>query len=898
MQRKIEAEEGAARRAEEEARQALIDEIAAEKVRAKELAKRKAHRRQQALEKATQAMHQSGKGGDSPKADPTTSSGDRMSTRDLTGGEDGVGVGVGVGDEDDDDFSVDSAERDIINQATELATMREMEIQQRLIEQRRKETVRMEHEDIFSFMRETHDKREKVRKIQRRQELEDFYRPPLQGTGMHLMNKNGTQPLRAVLPDLILRPTPAPLADKAINAQKILALAQSAASQAKASRARDLLAVRPKNQFSLNSEQQVGGTLVSEYPFLSDLQDNTGYAPVAAAAAATTNMATISQPLGTGQNKITTNNATTNNPLRKTFPKGAAAGTAAPPLGETIYSLPAVGGPSMASYAQQTTSAVYNTKMTSTFVRALGLKSDHKALAREALQVQAMISQQRKIPLRRQLIASASEPAIRAAAETAGAMKSAWVDSRPGLAGVKAYNPFPQPSDAEEGGGDGDHPHKDDSSRALSSLPLSAVDYEDMQGGRRVEGGARGGEDIDGLALTTPRTMLGEQEGQRLAQGQGLGLTSDADVDPEPATMVVLSEYDLEHDWAMDDDYHGGDDEGGNNGDEYGDDNGDGGGEEVMALRPITGDGQTPAPAPGLTDEYYHNDDAGNPLQPLPSGVQGQTLPSTHPHRDFTPPQLYRPLQQAHLTHKMDDKHMNLEAMHRIRTVMNVAQGNALTSFVRNNQTKEGGANGRTASLDTPLIPVTMTTAEKISAILQKNRLDLVQTQKSLALASMSAVDPSTILDAKRFSKHPQGLTHVKRQQTDIAQKAGAVVRTALPPATLLFGAGERFGMGDKATVAVREGVTDLLAQRERHKDLLVLLEEQGGAIGDGKGMDRRGLIGLSQVSGLEVLPGLQQQQQQGKTSTMMKMDDDDIGLGLGLGGVNAGGQGLSYSPP
>ena len=246
----------------------------------------------------------------------------------------------------------------------------------------------------------------------------------------------------------------------------------------------------------------------------------------------------------------------------------------------------------------------------------------------------------------------------------------------------------------------------------------------------------------------------------------------------------------------------------------------------------------------------------------------------------------------------MDDKHMNLEAMHRIRTVMNVAQGNALTSFVRNNQTKEGGANGRTASLDTPLIPVTMTTAEKISAILQKNRLDLVQTQKSLALASMSAVDPSTILDAKRFSKHPQGLTHVKRQQTDIAQKAGAVVRTALPPATLLFGAGERFGMGDKATVAVREGVTDLLAQRERHKDLLVLLEEQGGAIGDGKGMDRRGLIGLSQVSGLEVLPGLQQQQQQGKTSTMMKMDDDDIGLGLGLGGVNAGGQGLSYSPP
>ena len=121
--------------------------------------------------------------------------------------------------------------------------------------------------------------------------------------------------------------------------------------------------------------------------------------------------------------------------------------------------------------------------------------------------------------------------------------------------------------------------------------------------------------------------------------------------------------------------------------------------------------------------------------------------------------------------------------------------------------------------------------------------------------------------------------------------------------------------MGDRATVAAREGVSDLLAQRERHKDLLVLLEEQGGAGGDGKGGDRRGLIGLSQVSGLEVLPGLQQQQQEqqqqqqppydhrqnpAKSSTMMMDDDISQGTdqGQGLGGVYAGAPGLGYSPP
>ena len=713
MQRKIEAEEGAARRAEEEARQALIDEIAAEKVRAKELAKRKAIRRQLALERATMAMHVSGKGGDS-KADATTSGMDRASTKDTSGGDDGV---LG-GDEDDDDFSVDSAERDIINQATELATMREMEIQQRLIEQRRRETVRMEHEDIFSFMRETHDKRETLRKIHRRQELEDFYRPPMQASGMHLMSKNGTQTLRATLPDLILRPAPNPLPDKAINAQKILALAQSAASQAKATRARDLLAARPKNQFSLNSEQQVGGTLASEYPFLSDLQDSTGYAAATTTAAAATTIAvTSSQPPGTGQN-----NTTNINPLRKTLPKGAAAGIgAAPQLGETIYSLPAVGGPSTASYAQQTTSAVYNTKMTSTFVRALGLKSDPKSLAREAQQVQARITQQRKIPLRRQLIASASEPAIRAAAETAGATKSAWVDSRPGLASVKAYNPFPRPADAEEGGAPGDHPHKDDASRALSSLPLSAADYHlDMQGGRGGYGRVMGGDDIDGLALVTPRHIPGEEEGQGrasrqgLSSGQGQGLGSDVDVDLDPATMVVLSEFDLDHDWAMDDHDH--DDHGGD-GDDNGD-NGDNGGDEDMDMdvRAMTGGelDQTQVPGQGLGDYYY--DDTGHPLQPLSAGAQGQTLPSTTLHTDPTPPLPYRPLQHTHLSHKMDDKHMNLDAMHRIRTVMNVAQGHALTSFVRNNNNNnhhsqypllnEGGG-GRTTQLETPLIPVT-----------------------------------------------------------------------------------------------------------------------------------------------------------------------------------------------
>ena len=658
MQRKIEAEEGAVRRAEEAAHQALLDEIAAEKLRAKELAKRKAHRRQLALVRATQAMQLSGKGGDSPKVDTTAIGGD------LHGADDGLG-----GDEDDDDFSVDSAERDIINQATELATMREMEVQQRAIEERRKETVRMEHEDIFSFMRETHDKRETLRKIQRRQELEDFYRPSMQASGMHLMSKNGTQPLRTTLPDLILRPTPIPLSDKAVNAQKILALAQTAASQAKASRARDLLAARPKNQFSLNNEQQVGGTLASEYPFLSDLQDSTGYAATAAAtAAATTNAATNNE------------NKNSNNPLRKTFPKGAAAGVA-PPLGETIYSLPAVGGPPTASYAQQTTSAVYNTKMTSTFVRALGLKSDPKALAREVQQVQSLMAQQRKVPLRRQLIASASEPAIRAAAETAGAMKSAWVDSRPGLASLKAYNPFPRHAEEEtsEGGvrshgdGEGDHPHTDDVSRALSSLPLSAVDYDiDMQGGRGYRGAMGGGDDIDGLALVTPRQMLGEEEAQGpgLRQGQGQGLESDVELDP--ATMVVLSEFDLEHDWAMDDDEHGGDGGDDGHGDEgHGEGGGDDGGDddyEAMVMRALQDGGQAQAQAQGQGPVEYYCDEAGNPIRPLSSGVQGQTLPSTaHPQPDPYSTQPYRPLQHTHLSHKVDDKHMNLEAMHRIR---------------------------------------------------------------------------------------------------------------------------------------------------------------------------------------------------------------------------------------
>lgn len=179
MQRKQSAEEAADFAAQTAAGQAIAAEIAAEKALQKEIAKKKALRRQQAVDRAVRSSVSAG------------------NLPDL----------VDRVEDDDDDSSMDSGEREMINQTTELVTMRDVEVQQRLGEQRRQETLRMEHEDINSYVRETYDKREALWKVQRRQELEDFYRPPDAPGPLTAMGKNG---FRAVLPDLIFRPMSGP----------------------------------------------------------------------------------------------------------------------------------------------------------------------------------------------------------------------------------------------------------------------------------------------------------------------------------------------------------------------------------------------------------------------------------------------------------------------------------------------------------------------------------------------------------------------------------------------------------------------------------------------------------------------------------------------------------------
>jgi hypothetical protein len=296
--------------------------------------------------------------------------------------------------------------------------MRDAELQQRAVELRRQETRRMEHEDIFSFMRETHDARELLRKEQRRRELEEFYRPDETAVAL------AQRATRAQLPD-VMASRPAPGAH--LSPGKRLA--------------RDLLHQRPKGQFSLLDERQAGGTLASEYPFLADFQEPTGFGGAAAAPAPV-----IGKPTkkGGGKKKV----------------------------GETIYSLPAVGGPPTASYAQLTTSAVYNTKMQTTFVQALGLKADHATLAAEAHRQNVEVAAKRRVPLKRQLIASASEPAIKAAAAAAGAVTAAVVDSRPELSRLPSpYNPRIHPAP----------PYGDTLSVGLSSLHHSTGPFRHVE---------------------------------------------------------------------------------------------------------------------------------------------------------------------------------------------------------------------------------------------------------------------------------------------------------------------------------------------------------------------------------------------------------------------------------
>jgi len=565
--------------------------------------------------------------------------------------------------------------------------MRDAELQQRAVELRRQETRRMEHEDIFSFMRETHDARELLRKEQRRRELEEFYRPDETAVAL------AQRATRAQLPD-VMASRPAPGAH--LSPGKRLA--------------RDLLHQRPKGQFSLLDERQAGGTLASEYPFLADFQEPTGFGGGGAAAAPA--------------------------PVKG---KPTKKGGGKKKVGETIYSLPAVGGPPTASYAQLTTSAVYNTKMQTTFVQALGLKADHATLAAEAQRQNVEVAAKRRVPLKRQLIASASEPAIKAAAAAAGAVTAAVVDSRPELSRLPSpYNPRIHPAP----------PYGDTLSVGLSSLHHSTGPFRHVEdpvaAGRAAAAVPRAAtadaEDEEGPEARLQR-LLAEMDAEMKAVDRAGTAAAAASVAVATGAtdLPVLSEEELAHDWALDEE----DEEAvaarlasmrvDNDND---DDNGDG------VASPLADD-----------DDYYA------------SGVSPARSPSVHPGA------------AAAAAGAAGSSPARLETVHRLRHLLDVSRAEAVGAFLKKDyshltqalldQTATAGAGGaataaagvRTA---TPPVPVPARTAEKISALLQKNRLDLARTQRSLALASMTAIDPAVALDAHAHSKRPHGITKVR----------------------------------------------------------------------------------------------------------------------------------------